>query len=158
MTALGRISDRLFPDTMRAMLLSLGLLFLRLGAGGMMMTAHGWAKLSKWGEMSATFPDPLGIGSSSISLAMAIFAEFFCSLAVVLGFLTRLAVIPLMTTMLVAAFIIHWEDPWNKKEFALLYFLPFLTLLFTGAGRFSIDYWLLCGKCADRCEATREES
>ena len=41
--------------------------------------------------------------------------------------------------MLVAAGLIHADDPWAKKEFALMYLLPFLALLFTGAGRFSLD-------------------
>ena len=41
--------------------------------------------------------------------------------------------------MLVAAFIVHGEDPFQKKEFALLYAVPFLMLIFTGAGAFSVD-------------------
>jgi putative oxidoreductase len=41
--------------------------------------------------------------------------------------------------MVVAAFIIHGDDPFAKKEFALLYAIPFLTLVFTGAGKFSLD-------------------
>jgi putative oxidoreductase len=43
--------------------------------------------------------------------------------------------------MLVAAFVVHGDDPWSKKELALLYAIPFLTLGLTGPGRFSIDAW-----------------
>ena len=46
---------------------------------------------------------------------------------------------PLLITMLVAALIIHAEDPWARKELALLYAVPAIALIFTGAGRFSID-------------------
>jgi putative oxidoreductase len=63
----------------------------------------------------------------------------FCSIAIILGFATRFVSIPLIITMFVAVFIIHADDPWQKKEFALLYLVPFLTLLFTGAGKFSLD-------------------
>ena len=118
---------------------SLGLLLVRLGAGGMMLAGHGWAKLASFGEMADRFPDPLGLGSPTASLALAIFSEFFCAAALVVGFATRFAAVPLAVTMLVAAFAIHADDPWAKKELALLYAVPFITLVFTGAGKFSVD-------------------
>ena len=102
----------------------------------MMLLGHGWGKLTSFAERSSSFPDPLGIGSS-LSMALATGAEAFCALAVILGFATRWAAVPLMVTMLVAALIIHGDDPWAKKEFALLYFSPFATLFLTGAGRYS---------------------
>jgi putative oxidoreductase len=54
-----------------------------------------------------------------------------------------LAAIPPLITMLTAAFIIHAADPWAKQEFALLYAVAYLTLIFTGAGRYSLDYLLM---------------
>ena len=118
---------------------SLGLLFLRVLSGGMMLLGHGWAKLAGFAEIAAKFPDPLGLGSSTFSLGLAVFAEALCAAAVIVGFATRLAAIPLVVTMLVAAFVVHGDDPWVKKELALLYVVPFLTLVFTGAGKFSFD-------------------
>lgn len=115
-----------------------GLLLLRLIIGSMMLLSHGGDKLVGFVDMAATFPDPLGVGSTA-SLAMTVFAEFFCSLAIIFGLLTRAAVIPLFITMLVAIFVIHGDDPWGKKEFAVLYLVPYLTLFFTGAGRYSLD-------------------
>ncbi|MDF1823287.1 MAG: DoxX family protein [Verrucomicrobiales bacterium] len=117
---------------------SLGLLILRVLLGGFMLFGHGWGKLATFSEKSAQFPDPLGVGSTP-SLALAVFAEVFCAAALILGFFTRAAVIPLLTTMVVAAFIIHGDDPFQRKEFALLYAIPFLALMLTGAGAFSID-------------------
>ncbi len=117
---------------------SLGLLLLRVSIGGMMLFGHGWGKLTSFAERSSSFPDPLGVGPS-LSMALATGAEAFCALAVILGFATRWAVVPLMVTMLVAALIVHGSDPWAKKEFALLYFFPFAALLLTGAGRYSLD-------------------
>ena len=118
---------------------SLGLLLLRIGAGGMMFFGHGWAKLVGFADIAPRFPDPLGLGSATASLALAVFAEAFCAAAVMVGVATRLASIPLVVTMLVAAFVVHSDDPWAKKELALLYAAPFLTLVFTGPGKFSFD-------------------
>lgn len=117
---------------------NLGLLVLRIGISILMLFGHGFDKLVYFGEKVVNFPDPLGLGSTA-SLAFTMFGEFFCSLAIAFGFFTRFATVPMIIIMLVAIFIIHGDDPWSKKEFATLYLLPYLTLLFTGAGRFSID-------------------
>lgn len=120
------------------MLQSLGLLVLRVGVGTMLAAGHGWEKLLTFGARSGSFPDPLGVGSQ-LSLALALFAELLCSIFVVLGLGTRLAAIPPLITMLVAAFAVHAGDPWAKKELALLYAVPFLTLLLCGGGSYSLD-------------------
>lgn len=117
-----------------------GLLFLRL-TFGLMMMGHGFGKVQDLIAGKAGFPDPLGIGSLP-SLALAAFGEFFCALAVVVGFKTRWAAIPAAITMLVAAFIFHASDGWEKQEFPLLYASAFLALVFTGAGKHSLDAWL----------------
>lgn len=125
------------PNTEK--LSSIGLLVLRVGLGGLMFSAHGLPKLLGFAEKSETFSDPLGVGSV-VSLSLAVFAEAFCSLAVVFGLATRAAAIPLIVTMLVAAFVVHAGDPFGKQEFPLLYAIGFATLVFTGPGRFSADW------------------
>jgi len=122
---------------------SAGLLILRLGVGGFMLT-HGWGKLQMvFGGEFDKFGDPLGIGTT-LSLLGATAAEFFCALLVMAGFATRFAAAPIVFTMAVAAFGVHANDPWTmgqgaSKEPALLYLFPFLALIFTGAGKFSVD-------------------
>ena len=96
---------------------SIGLLLLRLGACSFLIYGHGWGKLANYTARSETFSDPLGVGSP-MSLGLAVFAEVFCSIAVMLGLLTRLAAIPLIITMGVAGFIRHAPDPFAKKEAA----------------------------------------
>ena len=56
--------------------LSLGLLILRVLVGITMLT-HGLAKLTSFSELSATFPDPIGLGST-LSLILIIGAEVGC--------------------------------------------------------------------------------
>jgi putative oxidoreductase len=137
---------------------SIGLLILRLGTGGYLAT-HGWGKLQMVlaGDF-AKFGDPIGLGSG-LSLVLVMFAEFICALAVVFGAATRLAAAPVVISMGVAASVAHGADPWTmeqgyklfmsgaakswaSKEPALLYLVPFLALVFTGPGRFSIDAML----------------
>jgi putative oxidoreductase len=117
---------------------SIGLLVLRVGSGGLMLVGHGMGKLTGFGNLASTFPDPLGVGST-LSLVMAVFAEVVCSAAVILGFATRLAVVPLVVTMVVAAMIVHSADPFQTKELAIVYLVFFVTIFFTGPGRYSVD-------------------
>lgn len=118
---------------------NIGLLILRGGIASMMLFGHGFEKLVNFTEIATHFPDPLGVGPA-VSLALAIFAEFFCSLAIAFGLLTRVAVIPLIATMLISAFAIHGDDPWQNKELAMIYLVLYITLLFTGAGKYAVDH------------------
>lgn len=117
---------------------SLPILWLRIAGGGFML-AHGIPKLMKLfagGEIQ--FADPFGIGPTA-TLALTVFAEVLCAIFILVGFKTRAAVIPLLITMLVAAFVIHGADPFAKKEKALMYLVVYLSLFFLGSGKYSID-------------------
>lgn len=130
--------------------LDLGLLIGRASFGGMMLLSHGLPKLQKYSVLSDKFPDPLGVGSQ-VSMALAIFAEFFCSALVIVGIGTRLASTQLIITMSVAAFLFHANDPFfappgqPSKEFALVYLTGFLLIFLAGPGRLSVDA-LIAGK------------
>lgn len=117
----------------------LGILLLRMGLGGLMLT-HGWSKLVKLVQegAGAAFADPIGIGEFP-SLLLTVLAEFFCSLLVIIGWKARWASIPLAITMLVAAFVVHREDPWARQELPLLYLSGYLCLIFTGSGKYAVD-------------------
>ncbi len=131
-----------------------GLLVLRLVAGIFMLT-HGWAKLSNFSEMSGQFPAMLGM-SSQMGLILIIFAEFFCSIALILGLFTRLATIPLIIGMAVAAFMAHATDPFSARELPLLYLGVYVTLLLAGPGKYAIDtliYNRFCPRAKKKTEA-----
>lgn len=135
---------------------SLGLLILRLGFAGYLMT-HGWGKVQMVLAGSFDqFGDPIGIGPGA-SLVLVAFAEFVCSLLVLVGLATRLAAIPVVVAMAVAAFVAHGGDPWTmgaaaqlfmsgaseswaSKQPALMFLVAFLALACTGAGRYSLDH------------------
>jgi putative oxidoreductase len=117
------------------------LLVARIGISVLMLT-HGLPKLAKlFSDGPVQFLPFMGM-SPAVSLALAVFAEVFCSLFILFGFATRLAAIPLAITMLVAVFMVHAADPFSVKEPALQYLLVYVVLLFAGSGKYSVDYML----------------
>jgi putative oxidoreductase len=117
---------------------NIGLLIFRLIIG-IFMFLHGWQKITNFEMLSTVFPDPLGMGAST-SLVLIILAEVGCSLLIIFGIFTRLAAIPPMFGMAVAAFMVHASDPFTVKEIAFLYLFLYVALFFLGAGKFSVDY------------------
>ncbi len=115
-------------------------MLLRIAPSALLLT-HGIPKLQKLmagGEIK--FFDFLGIGPTA-SLSLAVFGEVVAPVLVLAGFLTRWAAFPAAFTMLVAAAMVHGSDPLGEKELALLYLLPFVVLMMTGPGRWSVDAW-----------------
>jgi putative oxidoreductase len=116
------------------------LLVLRLWIGLSMAWLHGWGKLQNLLSGTSKFPDVLGIGSLP-TLALAVLAEFFCALLLVVGLWTRLAALFLVVTMAVAFFIAHGAklSGQGNGELAFVYLGGYLVLLLAGAGKFSVD-------------------
>ncbi len=116
------------------------------------MLVHGIQKLMGFSGMADVFPDPIGMGSQ-LSLTMAIGAEVGCSILLILGLGTRLAVIPLAFTMIVALFVVHATDPWKVKELAAIFLTVYTVIFITGPGSCSLD-----AKLFDKTKAaTRDE-
>jgi len=118
------------------------LLLVRIFAGGFMVFGHGWKKIERLFEGGEGFPDPLGVGGF-LSIGLTVFAEVVCAIALLFGLLSRWASIPLMITMLVAAFIVHSGDGFGKQELPLIYFVGYLVIFISGPGKYSLDKQLL---------------
>ena len=116
---------------------NMAMLLLRLTAGILMMH-HGYDKLIHFSEYKDSFMNFLGIGSTA-SLALVVFAEFFCSLFLVIGLFTRLATIPLIINMCVILFKVNEGNVFDKYEEVPLYLVAYLVLLILGPGRVSVD-------------------
>ena len=118
--------------------LALALLLLRVVAAIFLLT-HGIPKLGRlFSGEEIKFMDFMGLGPA-VSLSLAVFAEFLCSILVILGAFTRLALIPMIITMATAAFVAHADDPFGTKEKPLLFLLVFVFLLITGPGKYAVD-------------------
>ncbi|MBX2953914.1 MAG: DoxX family protein [Leadbetterella sp.] len=117
--------------------MDLGLLILRFFSFAFMLT-HGWPKFQKVVVGNFQFGDPVGLGSG-LSLGLVVFAEFFCSILIMLGLFTRTALVFNAVTMLIAAFVVHASDPFETKEMALLYLVISVALILTGPGKYALD-------------------
>lgn len=113
------------------------LLILRIGFAGMMLT-HGIPKINMLFESPIKFADPLGLGETT-TLILTIIGEVIAPVLILIGFKTKLASIPAIITMVVAAFVVHANDPIDVKEKALLYLIAFIAIFMQGAGKFSVD-------------------
>lgn len=127
----------LFPQYCRERVVSFILLAVRVFFG-VLFFMHGLDKMMNFSALSETFPDVLGFGSY-MSLMVAIFCEFCCSLFLIAGLLQRLTLIPMIVSMGVAFFDIH-DAMMPEGELALIYFIIFIILFVTGPGRYSLDY------------------
>ncbi len=128
---------KLFSTNYSTAAFNVALLLLRLIPGFLMMN-HGYQKLVGFAEMKNGFMNFLGMGST-FSLCLVIFAEFFCSLFLILGLFSRLAAVPLVIAMAVAFFMAHNHDFYGKGEMAVLFLSIYLAILIVGPGKISID-------------------
>lgn len=116
----------------------MALLIFRVVVACLLLT-HGFPKLQKLlsGD-EIQFLDPYGLGVTT-SFVLVIFAEFICSILVILGLATRLATIPIIIAMATAVIVAHANDPFGVKEKPLLFLVCFAFLLIIGAGKYSVD-------------------
>lgn len=129
--------------------LDVGLLLLRLWFGVSLFLKHGWEKPTRFSEMAAHFPDPIGIGAVP-SLVIALIADAVCSLLVVIGLATRPAALFTALNILVAWGLVHHFEFFGHSadhgEVCFLYIGGYLALFFMGPGRYSLDAKLLTGR------------
>lgn len=133
--------EKIFNTHTHSTAMSTALLLGRITIAALMLT-HGLPKLQLLlsGD-PVQFPSIMGMGAQ-LSLTLAVFAEVFCSLFILTGFATRLATVPLMITMLVAALSVHAADAFEVKEKALLYLVVYILLFFMGSGKYSVDHFI----------------
>lgn len=126
----------LFPSKFESTKTSLILLASRL-VFGLTFASHGLEKLQHFTETAAHFPAPFGL-SGDVAVGLSIFGELVCGLAFVFGFLTRLTLLPMIFTMIVA-FTTVYGGSVSAGELAFLYLVIFILSWFAGAGKYSID-------------------
>ena len=127
----------IFPQYCREKLVSFLILAVRLFFG-VLFFVHGLDKLMNFSVLSETYPSFFGLGSY-MTLMLAVFSEFCCSLFLIAGLLERIMVLPMIVAMGVAFFDVH-DAMMPEGELSLIYLVMFIILFFTGPGRYSLDY------------------
>lgn len=92
----------------------------------------------------AKFFERMEIPFPLMNVYLAGITEALGVIMLVLGFGTRLIAIPLMVTMFVAIYTVHWDNGFSASAKGIQIPLYFLIMLFTllayGSGKFSLDY------------------
>lgn len=142
---------KIFSNSIDPFNLSLGIFLIRVIIG-VLMAFLGYEKLIHFNEMATSDfwtknVSFLGM-SGSIALGLTVFAEFFCSLLLTIGLFTRLSLIPLIICMgfivvSIAQFsVLESGDHGTNVNTAFVYFVIYVGLFFTGAGKYSLDYMI----------------
>lgn len=116
----------------------LSLAVMRCFAGLAMALAHGLHKFPPSDGMIEAVGG-LGFPFPWLFAWLAALTEFFGGILLALGLLTKPSAFLIAFTMVVAAFGRHAEDPFARKELALMYLVVMVFFMFRGGGRFSLD-------------------
>lgn len=115
---------------------------------GMVLAAHGAQKLFGWFggyglEATGQWMASIGLEPGLLMATLAGSAEFFGGIVLMLGLLTRPAALLAAFTMLVAMIVVHAANGFfmssNGIEYSMILLFASLSLMASGAGRFSLD-------------------
>ncbi|WP_310190895.1 DoxX family protein [Pseudomonas hunanensis] len=106
---------------------------MRVAAAVLLLLIHGLPKLLDWSSELQRIEDPFGLGAS-LTLGLAVFAEVFCPLLLILGICARLACLPVIAVLLVALVVVHPEWSLEQGQFAWLFLVLYAGLALTGPG------------------------
>lgn len=124
----------------------LSLLIARIFTGYLMLSLHGWGKITagtdRWRGLGSGLSDLIGLDFLSVPLGfMASFAESIGAMLIIIGLTTRPAAFLLAFTMFVA---VCKKLPGGIKgaELPALFLCLSLVIMLSGAGKYSLDYFL----------------
>lgn len=128
---------RFFSTAYNDTAFNIALFFLRVGLG-VLLLPHGYQKLIHFGEMKSKFMNFMGIGSTA-SLALVLFAELFCAVLLIFGFLSRFAALVIFFLFCVIVFKVNNAHIFGKGEGETLFLIASFSVLLVGPGKYSGD-------------------
>ena len=116
-------------------------------------------------DLADKFPLPFSLLPASLNWTLATWIELLGSLALVVGLGTRYVASALFVLTVVAIYAVHWPGEWSSLsqlwqgyaitdagfgnyKLPLIYLLMLLPLMLGGAGRFSLDHWVVSRRVA----------
>ena len=118
----------------------IGILFLRFFIGlrlfyGVVDNVLSWERMTEF----SIFLDIQDFPFPTMSAVVSVYAQFVCSILILIGYKIRFAASVMIINFLVALFMVHRNDSIEGMTPALAMLFVNLAFLFTGAGRFSLD-------------------
>ncbi len=112
---------------------------------GWVFAESGWGKLQHLDKVVEFFTS-LGIPQPQLQAPFVAGVELICGLLIVLGFLTRIASVPLIITMIVAILTAKSEDLKSVSDLfgmsEYLYIVLLFWFIFSGGGKVALDSFL----------------
>ncbi|MCF4997933.1 DoxX family membrane protein [Pseudomonas syringae] len=110
-------------------------------------------------DLQDRFPFPFDRLPATWNWELSMWAELICALAILIGLGTRMSALVLIVVTVVATAAVHWPADWSSlselaQGYAItnkgfgnfklpaIYLVALLPLLFSGAGKLSIDAWI----------------
>lgn len=103
---------------------------------------HGLKKFRLENGKKEVIPNPLGLPDKMNAL-VASFSDLVVPFLIILGLGTRLAVLPTIGVTAIGYFVVHRKDSLEVRDVPYMYTLSLLLILALGAGKYSLDYYLL---------------
>ncbi|CAD0001588.1 DoxX family protein [Flavobacterium chungangense] len=103
---------------------------------------HGMKKFRTENGQKEHVPNPLHLPEKLNGLVAA-FSDTIVPIFIILGLGTRLAVLPTIGVTAVGYFVVHRKDSPEVRDVPYMYTLSLLLILALGAGKYSLDYYLL---------------
>ena len=118
--------------------------FMRFATGAVLVP-HGIQKimLGSAANLATNIDKQTGLPSPLMWAYFAIFAESVCAICLTIGLFTRVAALIILIEMVTIVLYLQWQFGyfWTVRgyEYALLWSLLCLAILFRGGGRYSVD-------------------
>jgi putative oxidoreductase len=120
----------------------IALLIFRVLLGIELFRVHGLKKFRLENGKKEVVPNPLGLPDKMNAL-VATFSDTVVPFLIILGLGTRLAVLPTIGVTAIGYFVVHRKDSLEVRDVPYMYTLSLLLILALGAGKYSLDYYLL---------------
>ncbi|PZU87292.1 MAG: DoxX family protein [Chryseobacterium sp.] len=103
---------------------------------------HGLKKFRVENGKKEVVPNPLGLPDKMNALVASL-ADTVVPFLIILGLGTRLAVLPTIGVTAIGYFVVHRKDSLEVRDVPYMYTLSLVLILALGAGKYSLDYYLL---------------
>ncbi|QOG04535.1 DoxX family protein [Flavobacterium sp. MDT1-60] len=103
---------------------------------------HGMKKFRVENGQREHVPNPLHL-PEKLNAIVATFSDTVVPFLIILGVGTRLIVLPTIGVTAVGYFVVHRKDSLEVRDVPYMYTLSLLLILALGAGKYSLDYYLL---------------